>query len=193
LGEKIPRHGKRTRGANFTSADAAARFERQDGTRQIVLIEWKYTESYSSTPLKIAKSGTDRTVIYAHLYNRDDFPLNKALLPSFEALFYEPFYQLMRQQLLAHEMEKAHELGAELVSLLHIAPEHNRDFQRVTSPALSEIGESVIEIWKKLQRYPGRFTSASTEEMFSGFPVEKFPELAAWWEYIKARYSWLQE
>ena len=58
LGEKISRNGKRTRGANFTSADAAVMFERPDGKRQIVLIEWKYTESYGGTSLKIAKSGT---------------------------------------------------------------------------------------------------------------------------------------
>jgi len=193
LGEKMPRHGKRTRGANFTSADAAVMFEQNDGSKQIVLIEWKYTESYSSTPLKTAKSGTDRTAIYAHLYNRDDFPLQKELLPGFESLFYEPFYQLMRQQLLAYEMERAHELGAEAVSLLHIAPAHNTDFQRVTSPALGVLGDSVIEIWKKLQRYPNRFASVSTEELFNKLPVEKFPELSGWWEYITTRYSWTQE
>ena len=39
LGEKVPRTGKRTRGANCTSADAALLFERTDGTRQIVLID----------------------------------------------------------------------------------------------------------------------------------------------------------
>ena len=88
LGEKVPRHGKRTRGANFTSADASVMFERDDGRRQIALIEWKYTESYSSTWLKIAKSGTDRTAIYRHLFERVDFPLDKDVLPSFDALFY---------------------------------------------------------------------------------------------------------
>ena len=46
LGEKISRNGKRTRGANFTSADAAVMFKLNDGQKQIVLIEWKYTESY---------------------------------------------------------------------------------------------------------------------------------------------------
>jgi hypothetical protein len=40
---------------------------------------------------------------------------------------------IMRQQLLAHEMEKAHELGADIVSLLHFSPAHNKDFMRVTS------------------------------------------------------------
>jgi hypothetical protein len=42
----------RTRGANFTSADAAVMFQHTDGRKQIVLIEWKYTEAYSSISLK---------------------------------------------------------------------------------------------------------------------------------------------
>jgi Restriction Endonuclease associating with ARP len=112
LGEKMPRHGKRTRGANFTSADAAVSFESLNGSKQIVLIEWKNTETYATKDFKIAESGTDRSEIYRHLYNRVDFPLNKDLLGRFDHLFFEPFYQLMRQQLLANEMEKAAELGA---------------------------------------------------------------------------------
>jgi hypothetical protein len=193
LGEKIPRHGKRTRGANFTSADAAVMFEHREGSKQIALIEWKYAESYSSTSLKIAKSGTDRTAIYAHLYKREDFPLDKRLLPSFDALFYAPFYQLFRHQLLAQEMEREQELGARAVSLLHIAPAHNTDFQKVTSPLLRPFGQSVTAVWKKLVKRPDRFTSVSTEEIFSRFPVERFPELATWWEYITTRYSWVQD
>jgi hypothetical protein len=193
LGEKMPRHGKRTRGANFTSADAAVMFERKSGVKQIVLIEWKYTESYSSTSYKTAESGTDRTAIYAHLYDRDDFPLNKRLLPGFESLFYEPFYQLLRQQLLAHEMEIARELGADVVSLLHIAPAHNTDFQRVTSPDLRTLGNSVMEVWKKLVRHPDRFASISTEDLFGRYGAESSPDMAVWCEYITTRYSWLQD
>lgn len=112
LGEKITCNGQRTRGANFTSADAIVIFERNDKKRQIVLIEWKYTESYGGTFLKIAPSGTDRSEIYRHLFDSPDCPINKELLPSFTVLFYEPFYQFMRQQFLAHEMEKVHEMGA---------------------------------------------------------------------------------
>ena len=39
LGEKM-RSDTRTRGANFTSADAVVMFERTDGKKQVVLIEW---------------------------------------------------------------------------------------------------------------------------------------------------------
>lgn len=193
LGEKISRKGKRTRGANFTSADAGVMFQRQDGSRQFVLIEWKYTEAYSPVNLKLSRSGTDRTAIYGHLFNRDDFPLDKSILPSFESLFFEPFYQLMRQQLLANEMEIAGEQGANVVSLLHIAPRHNPSFQKVTSPALQTLGSSVTGVWRKLVKNPDRFRSVSVEEMFGGFQVRRHPEVQSWWQYISNRYPWFRE
>lgn len=193
LGEKISRNGKRTRGANFTSADAIVMFERVDGKRQIALIEWKYTESYGGASLKIAKSGTDRTTIYKPLFKRDDCPINKDVLPNFDALFYEPFYQLMRQQFLAHEMERAQELGADIVCVLHIAPDHNTDFRRVTSPELVHLGETPTEIWKRLVLPGDRFISVSTEQLLRGWSVEELPEMQAWWEYITARYAWVQQ
>jgi len=191
LQEKITRTGKRSRGANFTSADAAVMFRRPDGKKQIVLIEWKYTESYSSTWLRYAPSGTDRTTIYHHLWDADDCPLNTGLILSFDDLFYEPFYQFMRQQFLAHEMEKAHELGADVVSLLHISPAHNEAFGRVTSPGLCSLGHPATTVWKKLVKHPDRFLGEYTENIFDHFPVQDFPQMEAWWGYISERYGWL--
>lgn len=191
LGEKVPRNGKRTRGANFTSTDGAVMFQHQNGKKQIVLIEWKYTESYGGTSLKISKNGTDRTKIYAHLYEKENCPLYKTKLSNFGDLFYEPFYQLMRQQFLTHEMEKARELGAKKVSVLHIAPACNRDFQKVTSPSLKKLGATVMDVWNQLVRNEDKFTSISVEKLFGGFPVEQFPALKEWWKYSKQRYSWL--
>lgn len=192
LGEKTYRSGIRTRGANFTSADAAVMFERKDGKRCIVLIEWKYTESYSPTSLKYSRRGTDRSAIYLPLFASDSCPINKSILPSFDDLFYEPFYQLMRQQLLAHEMERARELGADIVSALHIAPGKNRDFRKVTSPALKPLGDSPIEIWKCLAP-PNRFISISAENLFADFIIQILPEMREWIEYISMRYKWILE
>ena len=193
LDEKITRNGKRSRGANFTSADAIVMFERTDKKRQIVLIEWKYTESYGGTNLKFAKSGTDRTRIYRHLYDNPDCPIRKELLPEFDSLFFEPFYQFMRQQFLAHEMEKAREMDADIVSLLHIAPAHNLDFKKVTSPALNHLGNSPTEIWHKLVREEDRFKSVSTEEMFGSLSNMQSFELKDWSNYIQYRYRWLKD
>ncbi len=191
LGERKSRNGKRTRGANYTSADAAVIFKRNGGQKQITLIEWKYTESYFPTCQKYSKSGTNRTKIYEHLYLADDCPLSKELLPHFDDLFYEPFYQLMRQQFLAHEMEKARELGADIVSLLHISAAHNKDFMAVTSPDLRVVDVSATKVWRKLVKNLDRFVSEYTENVFGNYPVELFPELKEWWQYIAMRYSWV--
>jgi hypothetical protein len=191
LDEKISRSGRRTRGANFTSADAIVMFERVDKKRQIVLIEWKYTESYSGFFLKFAASGTDRSKIYRHLYDAPDCPINKQVLPDYEALFYEPFYQFMRQQFLANEMEKAHELGADIVTLLHIAPSHNTDFRKITSPALKSLGASVVAVWKNLLKPGDRFTSVMTEQLFGHLPQSVLSKMSLWSEYISVRYPWV--
>lgn len=192
LGER----GKtRTRGANVTSADAAVMFEHENGKRQIILIEWKYTESYSFGDSKaVAKSRTDRTKIYAHLYERNDCPLDKSLVSDFSILFYEPFYQLMRQQFLAHEMELARERQVDVVSVLHISPSHNEDFQRVTSPELKKRfpDDSAIAVWKRLVKPDKRFQSVNTETMFGEFSVQAFPTLKAWQSYLFERYTWLK-
>ena len=193
LGEKMPGHGQRTRGARCTSADAAVMFENAEGKREVALIEWKYTESYGGTPLHTARSGTDRTAIYRHLYERDDFPLNKALLPSFEALFYEPFYQFLRQQCLAREMERAGEMGADRVTLVHICPAHNSDFQTVTSPELRTLGASVTEVWDRLLRERDRFIHVHTEDLFGRFSTGQYPALRSWWAHLTARYPWVTE
>jgi hypothetical protein len=193
LGEKISGNGQRTRGANCTSVDSIVMFERKDKKRQVVLIEWKYTESYGGTFLKTSKSGTDRTHIYRHLFESADCPIDKDILPGFDALFYEPFYQFMRQQFLANEMEKAHEFGADIVTLCHIAPAHNACFQKVTSPALGKLGSLVTSIWKQLVKPEGRFISVSTEQVFGNLSVEKLPEMKFWLDYIHARYEWVCE
>lgn len=189
LGERGTINGKRTRGANFTSADAIVIFEDKDHRREAVLIEWKYTESYSRTYLGIAKSGTDRRKIYQHLFDDLDCIVDKDLLPSLDWIFYEPFYQFMRQQFLASKMEEAHELGADVVSLLHISPDANYDFKKITSPLLSGLGKTPTEIWKRLVRPKARFNSVHTEDLFRGYRTE---EMQDWKNYMRERYTWLE-
>ena len=191
LGEGGTRRVKRTRGANFTSADGAVMFLHRDGKKQIVLIEWKYTESNKGTSLKTSDRGTDRTEIYAPFYAREDCSLDKTKISSFEDLFYDPFYQLMRQQFLADEMERAKELGADKVSLLHISPDQNHDIQKIKSSSLEKLGTTAIEVWNQLVREEGKFASVSVEKFCRDFPIQRFPELQCWWDYITQRYQWL--
>ena len=189
LGERNRGNSKRTRGANFTSADAIILFERLDHLRQAVLIEWKYTESYGGNFIRYAKSGTDRLQIYLHLFDADECPIQSAHLPKLDSLFYEPFYQMMRQQFLAHEMEKAHELGCDVVSYMHVAPDRNIDFKTITSPELIGLGGSATSVWKSVVKDKTRFTSISTEALFGNFIVDAHPDMKPWFGYIRERYG----
>jgi hypothetical protein len=190
LGERTSYRSNRTRGANYTSADAITRFERDDGKIQIVLIEWKYTESYPRYFRRYSKSGTDRGKIYQHLFDANDCHIKKNLLPDYDALFYDPFYQMMRQQFLAHEMEKGNELEADIVSLLHIAPARNQDFGKVTSPKLASLGKTATDVWQNLVKPKGRFLSIHTETLYREFYSAK---MDSWKIYMQERYPWLIE
>ena len=188
LGERVHSEGTRTRGANFTSTDAIVIFEDTEHRRQVVLIEWKYTESYSGNYLGIANSGTDRRKIYQHLFDSPDCVLDLEKIPDKDALYFEPFYQFMRQQFLAAKMEEAQELGADVVSLLHIAPRANKDFMKITSPKLIGLGNTATEVWEKLVKTEGRFTSVKTEDLFGDFLSSTMED---WIQYIRTRYRWV--
>lgn len=153
LGE-VPR-GPRRRGAMTTSADAAIRYRTSTGIIEIALIEWKYTEDCRATELE--PSRFDRLSRYRPLVDRDDCPIRFDAIP-YEDVFVEPFYQLFRQQLLAHEMERARELDADRVRVVHVSPVGNvalrtalhRDSHR-------RAGGDVFDIWRSMLCSPDRF------------------------------------
>ena len=148
----------RIRGAHCTSVDAAFLHRRRDGLRELVLVEWKYTESYAlrrSDPVKDAV----RWGRYGTAWSAADSPVRCDLLP-FELVLDEPFYQLVRQQLLAHELEKARAHDADLVRVLHVLSPDNDGYQAsLVRPAHRALGASASEVWQRLLSRPDRFTS----------------------------------
>ena len=190
LGER--RRGKvaadedRTRGASFTSLDFCVRFRRSDGRIQLVAGEWKYTERYGKDlDLRYSRAGTDRLCIYREHLERPDCQVAGNV--SFESLFFDPFYQLMRQQLLCTAMERCGEMEAEIVSLLHMAPRANKELMtRVTSTALEGIGSDIHAIWATLVR-PGRFRGVATEDLLP--LVRANAPASRSGEYLQLRYG----
>lgn len=189
-GGRVASDGTRSRGANFTSLDFAFRFRRTDGRIQIVAGEWKYTENYPvNQDLRISNRSTNRLCIYQPFLEQPDCQINLGDIPS-KALFFDPFDQLMRQQLLCSSMERCHEMGADIVSLLHIVPAANREFMDcVTSPELKSIGSDIHQIWTKLVN----------AERFSGVYIENLLPLVCqyapkptWATYMKLRYGDMQ-
>lgn len=193
LQESKRKGARRTRGANATSADFVFRFRRADGQIQLVLGEWKYTEEYGVSD----KGIPTRKANYVRAFNRKGGAFAELGDDFYSALFFEPFYQLMRLQLLAQEMESGEfglEMDADVVSVLHVRPNVNGEFRnRTTSPELKSRfpGQGPIDIWENLD-LGGRFLSIGVEDLLDAI-VESDAADPAWTNYLTTRYSWPRE
>jgi hypothetical protein len=163
--------GHRSRGAHCTSVDAAIRYRNGDGAIELALIEWKYVEDYRGHELSRDKRGI-REPRYVDLWNAPDGPLRADLIP-YADMFVEPFYQLMRQQLLAHELEKSHECGADVVRVVHVAPRANTALRAsLNRPSHLTVGDDVFAVWQELLRRPDRFVSVDSTRLWSSASAE---------------------
>jgi hypothetical protein len=193
LGE-WPGSGVATRGANATSADAVVRF-RHEGRTETLLIEWKYTESYGQ-PIPPSGNAT-RISRYADKAFAPDGPIRADLGLTVADFFYEPFYQLLRQQMLAQRMERAREDGADRVRVLHISPTGNRSLHAVTAPAFQKLGGTAYDdafaaFAACLAPPPDgepRFIGRTTEQAFG--PLVNTLHGDPWAKYLADRYTFL--
>ena len=188
-------HGARTRGAYATSADFVFRFRRDDGRTQLVLGEWKYTEEYRSARAKPEKTLTTQQAIYRSHY--EAWRAEGADLPPYAELFVAPFYQLMRLTLLARAMEADRraggpgELGADLVTVLHVVPRANRAFAAsLHGTALPRYGSTPSAIWSALA--PERFVAVPAEDLLASLHANAPAHLRPWGDYLLQRYGWWQ-
>jgi hypothetical protein len=149
--------GERTRGARCTSVDAAFLHRTREGLTELVLLEWKYTESYRPRPPEPERDAI-RWQRYGAALSAPDGPGPQRRARLLDLLD-EPFYQLVRQQLLASELEKARVGGADRVRVVHVLPKRNTAYRQSLRPAHRAIGASVGEVWQRLLRHPDRFVS----------------------------------
>ncbi len=178
-----------TRGANCTSVDFAFMFRRNDGLIQLVLGEWKYTEEYRGRKLpEPEKINSTRLRVYRKAF--EHWKDRQADLPNYEVFFVEPFYQFMRQTLLAQEMERAKEMGADIVSIVHISPKANREFAlSFTSPKLVQYGRTVTEAWSNIAPEE-RFLSINSEDFLGAIGKVEGTSLKNWANWLLERYGW---
>lgn len=167
LGE-WPRSGG-TRGSRNTSADAAVRYRTPEGSVELALIEWKYTESYpTDTPLSGGPGVLkQRHARYRPRFDEADGPLLDGVVP-YEDLFVEPLYQLFRLQLLAHVTER--QGHAERVRVVYAAPSRNTELWS-SLPRMSHrrAGGRAIhdlrDLWPHLLRRPDRWAWLNTDDL----------------------------
>jgi hypothetical protein len=147
--------------------------------RVIFLIEWKYTECYEPDDLFISR----RSDVYDPLIRGADGPFVSDLKPR--SLYFEPFYQMMRQTLLAWQFEKHGELECSRCVNVHVIPKENKDLKEtVTAPDLR--GRNIHDAWQNVLKSPTKYIPLDPYEMLKD--ARNLPDAKSWLAYLKARY-----
>lgn len=192
VGQKTHFEGERNwpqRGANCTSLDFAFFFRRYDGKRQLVLGEWKYTEEYKSHKLP-PRDEINKTRWDTYQEGFDTWRADNPNVPTYEHYFVEPFYQLMRQSVLADKMQMEREMNADIVVHLHISPKANKEFSDpFTSPIFSKYGNTVLEAWKGIAHHD-QFISIHSESLLTHIEQVVVEDKKPWAEWLLKRYGW---
>ena len=178
LGEKL-----HTRGANSTSVDALMLAELENGHRKLFFIEWKFVESYTKTSKADGDSGQTRKKTYSPLLSQSDCPIKNS---NIEGLFTEPYYQLMRQTLLAHEMIKAKEYKTDSYIHLHIIPKDNKELKEVNTAEGKLIGDKLEDTWKNVLKTPDLYRAIDPGDFLK--PALDCLDCIALVTYLKQRY-----
>ena len=167
-----------TRGVNSTSVDAVMVGEKESGKNILFLIEWKYTEEYTPE----SKYIPERYNIYNPFLLEQSCPIKT---DSFEKLYYEPYYQLMRQTLLGWKMTEEGEYDCDEYIYLHIIPINNKELRlRITSSNLA--GQDMSDAWKRVLVNSEKYKVFSPEELFEPLKYEK--DVQSLLNYLKKRY-----
>jgi hypothetical protein len=102
---------------------------------------------------------------------------------------------LMRQQMLAFEMERHRDLAADIVSVLHVSPLANEALQVVTAADLRRRypERPLTSLWPLLVRprtdKVPRFQSLTTAALFEAIGGKAPASPEGWQAYIRRRYA----
>lgn len=175
-----------TRGANATSVDAVMKGRDARGNIRLFLIEWKYTESYTSA---VPEDMENRLWRYRSFFTRDGSPFtfcNSGVDAMFFAeLLTEPYYQLMRQTLLGWKMTQDPSRNGQATSFTHVMviPRGNIALRSGCAGIAGHQGD-LAGTWNTLVREPALFLAP--EELLH--PLTTQPDYARLLDYLCRRY-----
>ena len=206
LGE--PSTGKR--GQNRTSIDAAV-FWTREGRNDATLIEWKYTErtfgncsafANARSDAKAACRGPDHEKhciltqsppkCDRHYWDRlEESGIRRAKLACVPGCpFRGPFYQLMRQFLIAQYMRQSGQ--ADDVEVLAIHFDGNNSLRELT-PELENLAKStatsIVDAWNVALEGVTPMREIKAEALLLAYDTCRTPDLSDWRDYIRARYG----
>ncbi|MBN2073614.1 MAG: hypothetical protein JW770_06695 [Actinobacteria bacterium] len=166
------------RGANCTSIDAAMIGRYGKGKRKIFLIEWKYTEYYHREDKYIEP----RAEIYDPMIKDGSSPFKNT---DVRAYYFEPFYQMMRQTLLAWKLTENMDHYCSDYCHIHVIPNENEELlNNITSEKLK--GDNISDAWSKVLKDPGKYKHISPEELLE--PCTGIIDSRSLLSYLEKRY-----
>lgn len=191
LGHALEGEAEKRRGEYSTSVDAFLVAETRNG-RRAYLLEWKYTESYGENDMGRGRKGQTRRRRYGKPYAaspafRDGIPL--------DAWLHEPFYQIMRQRLLADRMVARRELGVYEAKVVLVVPDGNAEYRGgITSPTLGVAfpdTATVEAVTRATMNAPDRdFAVVSPHAIAEVVRARCGGAVQHWSEYHHERYGW---
>lgn len=191
LGHALEGKSETKRGKFSTSVDAFLVAETRSGRRGY-LLEWKYTEVYGENDMGRGQKGKTRRLRYAKPYDASPTFRDGVCL---DAWLHEPFYQIMRQRLLADRMVLEKELEVSEAKVVLVVPDGNFDFrQNLTSPSLAARlpeATTVEEVIRAAMNVPDRdFGIVSQSVLSTAVRMMCGGSAHDWSEYHAARYGW---
>ena len=192
LGGPLEEGAAPTRGANTTSVDAFIVAE-TDAGRRAYLLEWKYVETYGNNVfLGNGQAGETRRRQYSAKYNAESSSFNG--IAPMDELLYEPFYQLMRQRLLADRMVDKGELEVTDAKVIAVVPEGNTAYRnRITSPPLEKRFpnyKTVSDVFRAtLKRPDDAYSIVCPSTLVAAVERECGDAAAEWVSYQRERYG----
>jgi hypothetical protein len=166
------------RGANCTSVDAVMKGKDKSGNKIFFLIEWKYTEYYH----KDDKYIPERARIYDHLIKARNSPFKEV---DVKAFYFEPFYQMMRQTLLAWKLIENEDHCCSDYYHIHVIPDENVDLlNNITSAGME--GENISDAWKRVLKDPDKYKHISPKNFLE--PCLEIVDSKSFLSYLEKRY-----
>lgn len=211
-----PRSGKR--GQNRTSIDAAIFWTDLADESHATLVEWKYTErnfGICSMYQKLKKEKRQHACDNLNVLDQPEsacplarpgrycdrrywqhMPASGISLAKLAVIrgcpFQGPFYQLMRQFLVAQFVRQSTdpEHSAHHVDVMALEFEGNEDLHEVPKEiaALAAPGDTVIDVWNSALHNVPPLRSATAEQLMAGYDAATGID-PAWREYIRDRYG----
>ena len=192
VGGPLESDARAIRGALTTSVDAFM-VAKTSAAKRAYLLEWKYVEEYevgNGGNLRRSKTPPRR---YSALFNAESSSFKSDEIPL-EEFFYEPFYQLMRQRLLADRMVNDGELSVTDAKVVAVVPEGNDAYRnRITSPPLEKRFsgiETVSDVFRATLKQPdSAYGIVCPSVLVAAVERECGDAAADWVAYQRERYG----